>query len=237
MEEGSSPPRPFASGAPAPSTDVQVVQLASVSTDATSGSQPVILAPRFQEPESLRDVEFQNEQENMDSTEEEMGMMIEPPEGSGLEYRVGKDGQVYMAACLICGDRASGYHYSVLSCEGCKGFFKRTVQKNLMYTCKDAGKGVCVVNKSTRNNCQYCRYHKCLQYGMRRDAVREDRSPGGKHRVKRPRAEEGGVVDMNKKMEDVHLELIEKLMEARPERVPGPGSGQSTIYYHKMLKI
>lgn len=224
MEEGSSPPRPFASGAPAPSTDVQVVQLASVSTDATSGSQPVILAPRFQEPESLRDVEFQNEQENMDATEEEMGMMIEPPEGSGLEYRVGKDGQVYMAACLICGDRASGYHYSVLSCEGCKGFFKRTVQKNLMYTCKDAGKGVCVVNKSTRNNCQYCRYHKCLQYGMRRDAVREDRSPGGKHRVKRPRAEEGGVVDMNKKMEDVHLELIEKLMEARPERVPGPGS-------------
>lgn len=224
MEEGSSPPRPFASGALVSSTDVQVVQLAPVSTDATSGSQPVILTPRFREPESLREVEFQNEQENMDATEEEIGMMIEPPEGSGLEYRVGKDGQVYMAACLICGDRASGYHYSVLSCEGCKGFFKRTVQKNLMYTCKDAGKGVCVVNKSTRNNCQYCRYHKCLQYGMRRDAVREDRSPGGKHRVKRPRAEEGGVVDMNKKMEDVHLELIEKLMEARPERVPGPGS-------------
>jgi len=23
--------------------------------------------------------------------------------------------------CLICGDRASGYHYNVLSCEGCKG--------------------------------------------------------------------------------------------------------------------
>ena len=63
--------------------------------------------------------------------------------------------------------------------------------------------------------------------------MREDRSPGGKHRVKRPRAEEGGVVDMNKKMEEVHLELIEKLMEARPERVPGPGSGQSSIYYHK----
>ena len=23
--------------------------------------------------------------------------------------------------CLICGDRASGYHYNALSCEGCKG--------------------------------------------------------------------------------------------------------------------
>ena len=25
--------------------------------------------------------------------------------------------------CLICGDRASGYHYNALSCEGCKGKF------------------------------------------------------------------------------------------------------------------
>ena len=23
--------------------------------------------------------------------------------------------------CVICGDRASGYHYNALSCEGCKG--------------------------------------------------------------------------------------------------------------------
>ena len=58
-------------------------------------------------------------------------------------------------------------------------------------------------------------------------AVREDRSPGGKHRVKRPRLEDGGVIDLNKKMEDVHLELIEKLMEAHPDRVPGPASGSS----------
>lgn len=26
--------------------------------------------------------------------------------------------------CLVCGDRASGYHYNALTCEGCKG--KRT---------------------------------------------------------------------------------------------------------------
>lgn len=215
-------------GTVTPISDEQVIHLASSTIETTSNSSPVIVAHPFREPEPLRDVDFQNDSDAIEATEEEVGILIEPHEGSGLEVRMERDGQVYMAACLICGDRASGYHYSVLSCEGCKGFFKRTVQKNLIYTCKDSGKGSCVINKSTRNNCQYCRYHKCLQYGMRRDAVREDRSPGGKHRIKRPRGEDGSVMDMNKKLEDIHLELIEKLMEAGPDRTPaGPATEKS----------
>ncbi|GFR87959.1 retinoic acid receptor RXR [Elysia marginata] len=93
-----------------------------------------------------------------------------------------------ISACLICGDKASGYHYSVYSCEGCKGFFKRSVQKGLHYGCKD--QGVCFINKFSRNSCQFCRFQKCLAMGMRKDAVREDRSPGGKHRHKRPRLDD-----------------------------------------------
>lgn len=72
-------------------------------------------------------------------------------------------------ACMICGDRASGFHYSVYSCEGCKGFFKRSVQKNLTYTCKNEGN--CDINKYSRNNCQYCRFKKCLQYGMKKEGM------------------------------------------------------------------
>ena len=72
-----------------------------------------------------------------------------------------------LAACLVCGDRASGYHYSVFSCEGCKGFFKRTVQKNLLYSCKDTGN--CVINKFTRNSCQHCRFIKCISMGMKKE--------------------------------------------------------------------
>lgn len=26
--------------------------------------------------------------------------------------------------CAVCGDRASGYHFHVMTCEGCKGFFR-----------------------------------------------------------------------------------------------------------------
>ena len=75
--------------------------------------------------------------------------------------------------CTICGDRASGKHYGVYSCEGCKGFFKRTVRKELTYACRENKD--CVIDKRQRNRCQYCRYMKCLTTGMRREAVQEER--------------------------------------------------------------
>lgn len=75
--------------------------------------------------------------------------------------------------CAICGDRASGKHYGVYSCEGCKGFFKRTVRKDLQYACRDDKN--CLIDKRQRNRCQYCRYMKCLQTGMKREAVQEER--------------------------------------------------------------
>ncbi|KAM4600378.1 nuclear receptor subfamily 4 group A member 3 [Polymixia lowei] len=37
--------------------------------------------------------------------------------------------------CAVCGDNAACQHYGVRTCEGCKGFFKRTVQKNAKYVC------------------------------------------------------------------------------------------------------
>uniref|UniRef100_A0A3B4ACB5 Retinoic acid receptor RXR n=1 Tax=Periophthalmus magnuspinnatus TaxID=409849 RepID=A0A3B4ACB5_9GOBI len=72
--------------------------------------------------------------------------------------------------CVICGDRSSGKHYGVYSCEGCKGFFKRTVRKDLSYTCRDNKE--CLVDKRQRNRCQYCRYQKCLAMGMKREGIR-----------------------------------------------------------------
>lgn len=75
--------------------------------------------------------------------------------------------------CSICGDRASGKHYGVFSCEGCKGFFKRTVRKDLSYACREERN--CIIDKRQRNRCQYCRYQKCLSCGMKREAVQEER--------------------------------------------------------------
>lgn len=69
--------------------------------------------------------------------------------------------------CVVCGDRASGRHYGAISCEGCKGFFKRSIRKQLGYQCR--GSKNCEVTKHHRNRCQYCRLQKCLACGMRSD--------------------------------------------------------------------
>ncbi|XP_038866462.1 retinoic acid receptor gamma-A isoform X5 [Salvelinus fontinalis] len=76
--------------------------------------------------------------------------------------------------CFVCQDKSSGYHYGVSSCEGCKGFFRRSIQKNMVYTChRDKN---CQINKVTRNRCQYCRLQKCFEVGMSKEAVRNDRN-------------------------------------------------------------
>ncbi|CAL4087456.1 unnamed protein product [Meganyctiphanes norvegica] len=85
-----------------------------------------------------------------------------------LQYTSRNTGQpVAMDLCVVCGDRASGRHYGAISCEGCKGFFKRSIRKQLGYTCR--GNKTCEVTKHHRNRCQYCRLQKCLTMGMRSD--------------------------------------------------------------------
>ncbi|CBY42707.1 unnamed protein product, partial [Oikopleura dioica] len=72
--------------------------------------------------------------------------------------------------CKVCGDRSSGIHYGIITCEGCKGFFRRSQQNNARYNCPRSG--TCVVDRTNRNRCQACRLKKCLGLGMSRDAVK-----------------------------------------------------------------
>ncbi|GAA6218138.1 nuclear receptor subfamily 5 group A member 2-like [Lates japonicus] len=83
-------------------------------------------------------------------------------------------------SCPICGDKVSGYHYGLLTCESCKGFFKRSVQNNKQYTC--AEQQSCPMNLSQRKRCPSCRFQKCLAVGMKREAVRADRMRGGRNK-------------------------------------------------------
>ncbi|CAH1975833.1 unnamed protein product [Acanthoscelides obtectus] len=101
------------------------------------------------------------------------------PAGVDPQSTSGADEEEQPMICMICEDKATGLHYGIITCEGCKGFFKRTVQNRRVYTC--VADGNCEITKAQRNRCQYCRFKKCIEQGMVLQAVREDRMPGGRN--------------------------------------------------------
>uniref|UniRef100_A0A1I8J911 Nuclear receptor domain-containing protein n=1 Tax=Macrostomum lignano TaxID=282301 RepID=A0A1I8J911_9PLAT len=91
--------------------------------------------------------------------------------------------------CEVCGDFSSGKHYGVYACDGCAGFFKRSVRRQHKYVCKaknfltnkdgsgtEANTGGLVINqchidRNLRNQCRACRLSSCLRVGMSREAL------------------------------------------------------------------
>jgi hypothetical protein len=70
-----------------------------------------------------------------------------------------------MVQCKRTWTRSHNLFQIFRSCEGCKGFFKRSIRKQIGYVCR--GTKDCPVTKFHRNRCQYCRLRKCLAMGMR----------------------------------------------------------------------
>ncbi|CAL1534530.1 unnamed protein product [Lymnaea stagnalis] len=130
--------------------------------------------------------------------------------------------------CVVCNDKSSGYHYGVSSCEGCKGFFRRSVQKNMQYTCHKEKN--CVINKVTRNRCQYCRLQKCVVMGMSKEAVRNDRN---KKRKQKPESTSGGPDEVTEDDQMLIQEVLDAHRDTTPDGVngstlPGSSSGAAT---------
>nr|XP_017204881.2 estrogen receptor beta [Oryctolagus cuniculus] len=131
--------------------------------------------------------------------------------------------------CAVCSDYASGYHYGVWSCEGCKAFFKRSIQGHNDYICPATNQ--CTIDKNRRKSCQACRLRKCYEVGMvkcgsRRERcgyriVRRRRSSGELHCPSRARKNGGPVT----RVKDVLLsalspeQLVLTLLEAEPPHV------------------
>ncbi|XP_029400472.1 nuclear receptor subfamily 1 group I member 2 isoform X2 [Mus pahari] len=75
--------------------------------------------------------------------------------------------------CRVCGDKANGYHFNVMTCEGCKGFFRRAMKRNVRLRCPFR-KGTCEITRKTRRQCQACRLRKCLESGMKKEMIMSD---------------------------------------------------------------
>ena len=86
--------------------------------------------------------------------------------------------------CKICEDKATGEHYGVVTCDGCKvwnknfciffkviiklkkrvkikGFYRRSLSRDLNFSCSNNNK--CVINMITRNRCRSCRFNKVIK--------------------------------------------------------------------------
>ncbi|XP_062381160.1 nuclear receptor subfamily 2 group F member 6a isoform X1 [Sardina pilchardus] len=99
----------------------------------------------------------------------------ESPQAGGSDLEGVDDDKSCVVDCVVCGDKSSGKHYGVFTCEGCKSFFKRSVRRNLNYTCRSNRD--CQIDQHHRNQCQYCRLKKCFRVGMRKEAVQRGRVP------------------------------------------------------------
>ncbi|KAJ8376565.1 hypothetical protein SKAU_G00071450 [Synaphobranchus kaupii] len=129
-------------------------------------------------PKSLMDMEVVNYCEGLDPTYSTLefenahalyGGDNMPTEPSGVDQ--GDSG--LSSNCAICGDKATGKHYGASSCDGCKGFFRRSIRKSHVYSCRFSRQ--CVVDKDKRNQCRFCRLHKCFRAGMKKEAVQNER--------------------------------------------------------------
>uniref|UniRef100_A0A8C7MID3 Nuclear receptor subfamily 1, group H, member 5 n=1 Tax=Oncorhynchus kisutch TaxID=8019 RepID=A0A8C7MID3_ONCKI len=157
--------------------------------------------------------------------------------GGGLPLvkrtRLGPGGRVrgLDELCVVCGDKASGYHYNALTCEGCKGFFRRSVTKKAVYRCKSGGG--CEMDMYMRRKCQDCRLRKCRAVGMLDECLLTEVQcqskrlrKGAKHRGGGPEDEEnmesrsvsstnrllGHVVSANLSREQNHV--LDRIVEA-----------------------
>jgi nuclear receptor subfamily 4 group A protein 2 len=150
--------------------------------------------------------------------------------------------------CAVCGDNAACQHYGVRTCEGCKGFFKRTVQKNSKYVC--LAEKNCPVDKRRRNRCQYCRFQKCLAVGMVKEVVRTADLKGRRGRLPtKPKSQNHpNNQNINPKNHQSHLQsstngaagsgvagggMISQLMRCYSDSIPN----QTTLDFSKYRKI
>ncbi|XP_041797727.1 nuclear receptor ROR-alpha A isoform X2 [Chelmon rostratus] len=135
-------------------------------------------------------------------------MEYEEPDVPPAETPI-KRAQIEVIPCKICGDKSSGVHYGVITCEGCKGFFRRSQLPTVSYSCSRQSN--CQIDRASRNRCQHCRLQKCLAQGMSRDAVKFGR--------------------MSKRQRDSLIAEVERHRQQQQQQQQLQGDAQSVLSY------
>lgn len=126
---------------------------------------------------------------------------------------------LYDVPCKVCSDHSSGKHYGIFACDGCAGFFKRSIRRSRNYECKAKSGGNCTVDKTHRNQCRACRLRKCFKVGMNKDAVQHERGPRNSTLRRQMALYKDGVsssTDVNSFQQDI----LFRSMPIRPPMMP-----------------
>ncbi|XP_013380491.1 nuclear hormone receptor HR96 isoform X1 [Lingula anatina] len=93
-------------------------------------------------------------------------------EDTEAAYKSGtKPKKVPSKICMVCGDKALGHNFGVVSCESCKAFFRRNAFKGEI---KGRCNSDCEVTPESRSYCKHCRLRKCFKAGMKKDLIMTD---------------------------------------------------------------
>ncbi|KAF3856048.1 hypothetical protein F7725_016771 [Dissostichus mawsoni] len=119
--------------------------------------------------------------------------------------------------CGVCGDKASGFHFNAMTCEGCKGFFRRSMKRKAAFTCPFNGS--CTITKDNRRHCQACRLKRCVDIGMMKEFILTDEEVQRKKDLIQRRKDEEAMREAEKearrpRLSDEQSHVIATLVEA-----------------------
>ncbi|CAI5453370.1 unnamed protein product [Caenorhabditis angaria] len=118
--------------------------------------------------------------------------------------------------CAICLGKATGHHYDVASCNGCKSFFRRVTIEKLHYTCKFVDK--CFENLTPGDpppKCRSCRFKKCVEAGMNNLGIHSELKQELEKEKEKEKEKELPVVKIEKPFQTVESQvgdLIDKMI-------------------------
>uniref|UniRef100_A0A8D0AJL9 Vitamin D receptor n=2 Tax=Sander lucioperca TaxID=283035 RepID=A0A8D0AJL9_SANLU len=115
--------------------------------------------------------------------------------------------------CGVCGDKATGFHFNAMTCEGCKGFFRRSMKRKASFTCPFNGS--CTITKDNRRHCQACRLKRCIDIGMMKEFILTDEEvQRKKDMILKRKEEEAAREAMRPRLNEEQARIISSLVEA-----------------------